>query len=230
MSTPDPEILTIPPATAATPDLVCWLWAAYPEHRGRLPVRKIAADLGVSERTIRRWIADGAGRDFDAETQARIAQRAILRGKGTYLWPDLDEGSLIRHQAVAANAEISLRAILNDRYPLAWDNPDNGTMTPHDVVMVHYPRAHVFAIAAINDPKSRQHLERRAEILRVEPQPNKWAALLVKHRALATMAEHRCITPRRLVPRGRTDTWREAGGPAKLRAPRDPHALLHTTG
>ncbi|MGL5827627.1 MAG: hypothetical protein ACRCYU_22900, partial [Nocardioides sp.] len=49
--------------------------------------------------------------------------------------------------------------------------------------------------------------------------PNKFAAIALKHEILTRFDEHRCITPRRLVPTGRTETWRETGGSATIRRP-----------
>lgn len=55
MTATTPNVL-IPPATPATPDLICWLWAAFPPKDGRLHVARIADGLSVSPTTIRRWI------------------------------------------------------------------------------------------------------------------------------------------------------------------------------
>lgn len=78
----------IPPATPAPTDLFCWLWAAYPPTpAGRLSSGRIAASLGVSARTLRRWISDDRTDLLTPRQRAQLSRRAILRGRGTYLWP-----------------------------------------------------------------------------------------------------------------------------------------------
>jgi hypothetical protein len=79
-------------------------------------------------------------------------------------------------------------------------------------------RADVYGVAVISAGKSRARLEKAAEILQVRHVPNKYAGLLIKHAIQATRAGHRCIAPRSLVPIGRTETWRENGGPGRLPA------------
>lgn len=82
-STPIEDL--IPEATPATPDLICWLWAAFPPTSGRLHMARIADGLGVSDRTIRRWVRDAAQLHLDHQGMVLVEQRAILRGRGTYL-------------------------------------------------------------------------------------------------------------------------------------------------
>ena len=68
----------IPPATGATPDLLCWIWAAFPPRQGHINKTRVAEALGVSRRTLGRWIEDADGRRFDPNTQTVLARRAIL--------------------------------------------------------------------------------------------------------------------------------------------------------
>ena len=111
---------TLPIATPATADLVCWLWAAFPPRDGQLHLRRIADVLGVSPTTIRRWIADSTGRSFDTQTQRYLARRAILRGRGTYLWPPLDPTTQERTAGERANAINATLSISRGIYPPAW--------------------------------------------------------------------------------------------------------------
>lgn len=205
----------IPTATAATPDLVCWIWAAFPPYRGHINKTRVAEGLGVSRRTLGRWLDDAEGRRFDRQTQASLARRAILRGRGTYLWPDLDEMSLFRTRSEARNAYTAFRAIREGVIPDAWQS--NTTLLSHDVIQVYYERAHVYGIAVVSNEKAYAKIVKAGEVIQVRHAPNKYAGLLLKHALLATKVEHRCIPPRSLVKIGRTETWREAGGPGRLR-------------
>jgi hypothetical protein len=205
----------IPPATAATPDLVCWIWAAFAPHRGRINKSHVAEALGVSVRTLGRWLADADDRAFDAATQGRLAQRAILRGRGRYLWPDLDTASVFRTQSGARNAYTAYRSIREGVVPDAWRS--NTTLLPHEVIQVYYPAAHVYGVSVVSNEKARAKVVRIGDVLQIRHAPNKYAGQLLKHALLTSKAEHRCIAPRSLVPVGRTDTWREFGGAGHLR-------------
>lgn len=221
----------IPAATAATPDLVCWIWAAFPPYRGHINKTRVAEALGVSRRTLGRWLDDAEGREFDRDTQAALSRRAILRGHGTYLWPDLDEMSLFRTRSEARNAYTAYKAIQADVIPAAWR--DNTTLLPHDVLQISYERAHVFGVAVSvvhNTKKTRAKIENTGGLVfRSHRAENKYAALMLKHTLLAQKTEHRCIPPRSRVKIGRTETWREAGGPYDWREAGDPYDLSKAT-
>lgn len=212
-TTPDPG--EVPQATPAAPDLVCWLWAAFTPYRGRLNAAGIARQLGtVSASTIRRWIAAADGTTIEPALRATLAQRAILRGRGTYLWPDLDHASRYRTDNEAANARTAFSAIEAGHYPDAWDT--NGTMDDHQVLLLWIPTAHVYRVAVLRSMAQRARLERDTELVQLVHVPNKYAGLVIKHRLYERIADHRCIAPAGLVPRGRTDTWREDGGAPRL--------------
>ena len=211
-----PDFELVPEATPATPDLVCWIWAAFPPHRGTINQTRVADALGVSRRTLGRWLADAQDRSFDKQTRAELARRAILRGHGTYLWPDLDPATRYRNHGQTRNAYIAYQAITDDTYPDAWRT--NGTLDEHQVLQLWYPDAHVYGIAVVSNDKALAKIKKDAEILQVRHTPNKYAGLLIKHALQATRAGHRCIAPRTLVKTGRTETWRENGGPGRLPA------------
>lgn len=206
---------TVPRATVATPDLVCWVWAAFPPYRGRINRTHVAEALGVSRRTLSRWLEDADDRAFDAATQGKLSQRAILRGRGSYLWPDLDEASLFRTQSGARNAYTAYRSIAEGVIPEAWRS--NTTLLPHEVIQVYYPAAHVYGVSVVSNEKARAKVVRIGEVLQIRHAPNKYAGQLLKHAVLMSKQQYRCIAPRSLVPVGRTDTWREDGGPGRLR-------------
>lgn len=197
---------TIPEATASTPDLVCWLWAAFPPRNGQLHLRRIADALAVSPSTIRRWVSDAQDREFDEDTQRYLTRRAILRGRGTYLWPDLDTASVHRTTGEATNAGTATAAIEDGRYPAIWDS--NGTLETHHVLEVAYPAAHVAGVAVVRTQAARRRIERTGTITKATPAPHKYAGLQIKHQILGPHRDQRCIPPRSLVPTGRTDTWR----------------------
>ena len=207
---------TLPIATPATADLVCWLWAAFPPREGQLHLRRIADVLGVSTTTIRRWIADPTGRSFDTQTQRYLARRAILRGRGTYLWPPLDPTTQERSAGDRANAINATLSINRGIYPPAWKT--NGTLTSYTVLVVRYPRAHVFGVHTVRTDKARTRIDRESELVDEISARHRYEALALKHVLLDTVTELRCIAPATLVPTGRTDTWRARDHrPSRLR-------------
>ena len=210
------ELELVPEATPATADLVCWIWAAFAPFRGTINKTRVAGALGVSPRTLGRWIHDAESRSFDKQTQAELSRRAILRGRGSYLWPDLDPATRYRTHGQARNAFIAYQAIVDETFPEAWRT--NGTLVEHQVLQLWYPDAHVYGIAVVSNEKALAKIKKEAETLQVRHAPNKYAALLIKHALQATRVGDRCIAPRSLVKIGRTETWRENGGPGRLPA------------
>lgn len=68
-------------------------------------------------------------------------------------------------------------------------------------------------MTASRDPKTqRRLLAAGGEVVAEVTVPNRYAADAAKQAALETVDGHRCVAPRSLVPIGRTDCWREAGG------------------
>lgn len=210
---PDADQLVVPEATPAAADLVCWIWAAVPPKQGRIHVSRAADAFGVSEQTLRRWLADAADRELNEVGIRRATQLAILRSKGHLLWPDLDVSSRARSAAKHRYAVRCLQLIAGDpgRIPTEWHR--DGRLEPHQVLLVSYPRAHAYAITATRDPKTRRRLVAGGGEVVVEVTvDNRYAADLAKYTALRSADAHRCVAPRSLVPIGHTDCWREAGG------------------
>lgn len=209
----------IPPATPATPDLICWLWAAFPPRNGQLHTARIAQALGVSQRTIQRWTQTQTQTPHLTRAQtAALHRRAILRGRGTYLWPDLDPATLARHQAQLTNAQACLDLILDDptRTPPAWRT--NTYLQPYTLTQVYYPKAHVYGVSINHTKKAIAKLHNHGDVISEITLPERFTALIAKHEILHSRSDARCITPRGLVPIGHTDTWRAAGGPVDVRA------------
>lgn len=217
MTPPSDELLDLPLADPATPDLVCWLWAAIPHRDGRIHVATAAKALDVSESTIRRWLKAPGEWELTPASIARLKQRAILRGRGHYLWPALDQGSRDRANAQLDVALASLAMQRGDpaRIPPTWHT--TGALKPHQVHLVHYPAAHVYAVAVTSSPKTFQRLQRLgAQFLTTRKVASKWEAWTIKHTALAKAADRRCIVPAAMLSVGRTDTMLEVGGPIRL--------------
>lgn len=203
----------IPEATPAAADLVCWIWAAVPPKHGRIHVARTADAFGVSEQTLRRWLADAADRELNEVGIRRATQLAILRSKGHLLWPDLDVSSRARAAAKHRYAIRCLQLIAGDpgRIPTEWHR--DGRLEPHQVLLVSYSQAHAYAVTATRDPKTRRRLlAGGGEIVAEVTADNRYVADLAKYTALEAVDGHRCVAPRSLVPIGHTDCWREAGG------------------
>ena len=198
----------VPQATPATADLICWIWAAVPPKEGRVHVSRAARSFRVSERTMRRWIR--AQRELDDTYMRRAKQLAILRGHGVIQWPTLDPASAFRADAAHRYANHAAQLITNDpaRIPPSWQ--DNGYLEEHQVLLVYWPRARVYTVNVTRTRKSRTRITSNAGVILNETTaPNLYAANLIKYRTLETHAEQRCITPRVLVPSGRTEAWRQ---------------------
>src|SRR5699024_7657797 len=126
---------TIPAATPAANDFVCWLWAAFPQRDGTINISHVARALGVSRSTVRRWIASGQPH-LSRGQQTMLTRRAILRGRGHYLWPRLDSDSRERAQLQLDYALRCAHLIRSEpeNVPPAWR--DNGTLEPHVVYLL----------------------------------------------------------------------------------------------
>lgn len=213
------QVDTLPEATPATPDLLCWMWAAIPPKAGRLHVARVAAALNVSDSTIRRWIKTAGERPIDPTALTTLRRRAILRGRGQFLWPSLDlatrERAWVLHQDALAGQQLITEAP-ND-VPVAWLT--GNALKPHEVMLVYYPTARVHGVASAATPDSARKIRRNGgEILETVLAPNRYAARIIKAASLEQASEHRCIPPRSLVPTGRTETWRQAAGVVTLAA------------
>lgn len=214
--TVQPELWKIPPATPATSDFVCWLWAAFPQREGQLNLTRVAAALEVSRTTVRRWIAADDPK-LTHQQRVMLVRRSILRGRGHMLWPTLDPASRRRSEL---NLQYALRCdqtIRQDPSDVPPEWRTNGTLERRDVHLLYFPRAHVFGVAAVTAEKSLAKLLRFGDIVESTTAPNKFAAIALKHLTMERVDDARCVVPRALVPTGRTETWLETAGQPKLR-------------
>lgn len=200
------------PATPAAPDLICWLWAAFPPRDGQLHVSRIAAGLGVSQTTIRRWIKQADQTELNHAGMVILKRRAILRGRGHYMWPEADPATLRRTVDQLRMAETTLQNI-TDRGPTQRQR-SRGLDQPHDVHLVYYPAAHVYGLSSSRHVKTKPRLRHTGgEILDSITLPTEPSAVIAKAQILLQLEDARCIAPRTLVPRHRTETWLETTGP-----------------
>lgn len=218
----DREHLQIPPALPATPDMICWLWAAIPHRNGTVHVAKAAQLLGVSTTTVYRWMKQADERNFTADSIPRLKQLAILRGHGTILWPDLDPVTRARADRYRSDAEGAHRLIVDDpdRIPDGWRT--NGATDPHTVWHLWSPAARVYGLASGGSISMARKIARRAAlaetvVIEEVTVTNRYAARVLKYRVLDAVDEHRCLPPAQLIPYGRTESWRLTGGEVDLR-------------
>lgn len=227
-----PKEELLPETTPATPDLICWLWAAVesrtvtdPEtgdQEQRLNISAIARAFKVSRTTVRRWIAH-ADDDVRQVTsvamqeamlsrpvEAQAASLARQRGKGRYLWPSPDPVTARRAEARAYRATRDAQMLANhpDRAPEAWSK--TGVLLPHEVLLCYWPHADAWTIAVTHNDKIPHRIRRfGGEIVSSVSRPNRWASEALKFDIFDIIAEHRAITPRALIPLGHTDAWRD---------------------
>ncbi len=197
--------------SAVSSNLYCWLWAAFPPKRGRLDVPRAAKALGVSPSTVWRWLRK-PDHELSRERMVALHRRAILRGRGHYLWPPVDAATLRRGRHAATTAERSLTRTPSDR------DAKIGRTLPHVVELIYYPRAHVYGLTAHQTHKHSQRIRNRGGItLDTIECPSYWAAVLLREQLLDQVgAEHRVIAPSDMVRTGRTHTWLEKAGRPSL--------------
>ena len=206
----------LPEATPAAADFICWLWAAFrPNRDGNLPTTKAAQTLGVSPSTVRRWVRDPDKAKITRPRRTALARRAILRGRGHYLWPEADPNTVERSEAATRHARAAL-ANLHEIGPTQRDR-SRGILEDHTVYLLHYRHAHVYGLLSTRGTKHLPKAVRAgADVIEQITVPNEHAAIILKADILKRVGEARCIAPRALVPTGRTETWRETAGPVKL--------------
>lgn len=210
------DVVDLPLAQPATPDLVCWLWALAGKS-GKVNVNTAAKALSVTPGTVRRWLRDPQLWELTPAALATLRQHAILKGRGTYLWPPLDQTTIDRSrgQLAAASANLTLLRESPGRVPDTWH--ETGVFTTHLVHVLHFPRAHVYSVAVTSSPKTLARLKKlNADVVAVRAVSNKWQAWYLKHKTLERVPDRRCIVPAQMVPLGRTETVRESGGPPRL--------------
>lgn len=192
-------------------DLMLWIKAAIPpKPNGHVDRTRAAQRLGISERTLSRWLADPTR--VPQAAIKRLHQLAILRGHGTILWPQPPAEALDRDRQLAEYATRAVADITNDTNLDFWNGPDQDRLQKHTFYLIHYPRAHVYGTSIAQHAKSLARLKRAgARITEQRELPNYWMAQAVKM-TLLQQQQHkglRCVTPKSLVPIGRSELWRE---------------------
>lgn len=206
----------IPPSTPAESDFLCWLWAAFPQREGRLNFTRIGEGLGVSRTTVRRWVTTNKPR-LTRQQYVTLVRRAILRGKGHMLWPPLNP-IYDRRAELAREHALQCARLIRDRpqdIPPEWR--ENGTLNTRRVMLLYFPRAHVYGVASVSHEKAAAKVLRHGDLIEETTAPNKYAGIVLKQLTLERVDEARVIVPRALVPTGRTEVWLETAGAPKLR-------------
>lgn len=196
-------------------ELEIWLRAAFKSPAtGRLPTVQAGKALGVTPRTIRRWVS--REQELTRARQVRLIQRAILRGRGEYLWPALPSHRAQFEERVVAKSVRRHLLIRDhpDQVPQAWR--DNGTLRRHDVLLVWYPKAHVYGLTVASHLKTTERAYRNGQIVKQTTASNRYEAQVLKLLTLQRVLDYRCVAPRSLVKTGHTETWRASGGVPSL--------------
>ena len=198
-------------ATKAAPDIVCWLLAAVPPNpRGGVNAARAAQVLGVNPSTVYRWLKTAEERTFEPEARAILARYAVLRGHGSYLWPDIDAATAARHATYLADALAGLANLA--RNPDAYTDWRPAT-TPAEVIVYHHPGAKVYGVAYATTATNRRRILRGgATIVSSRQVPTTIEARAIKYATLEAAGTERCIAPRELVGDGRTEVWRQRAG------------------
>ena len=195
--------------TNATNDVLIWIQAAIPpKPNGHINRPRAAEQLGISERTLQRWIADPERMPLEAKL--RMRQLAILRGRGRILWPR-PAPSVFEAEAKLADYAIRAVADITDDIDLDfWKGPKENRLEPHQLTLIHFPHAHVHAITIAQDRKAVQRLQRKGAVAtETRMLDNYWQAQAVKYTMLTQLRSRRCIVPSTVIPLSRTHTWRE---------------------
>lgn len=209
-----PALEEVGRATPATPDLLCWLWAAVPPKNGRLHFARCAEVLGVHPSTVRRWVKTAHEREWNDTAMNVLRPRAFLRGRGHPLWPPMDPASVAREQRTRTQAER--RADLIEAGDRSWNDP--AALEPHTVAVMHHRHAHVYGVvtAGSSGEMITRATRRGSTVVATTTAEHKYAAVMAKARILDEMADARCIPPRGLLTIGRTETWHHRAGVPSL--------------
>jgi hypothetical protein len=207
----DVDLVELPRVTTAAPDLNCWIWAATPQYRGKINITRAADRFGVSRTTMRRWLNQPGRHQLTSKQIIRAQQLAILRGRGTILWPDLDPGSRRRLDHAHRNAEQAAQVIADQPELIPPDWTTNHTLDSHSVLLIWWPYARAYSITTTRSGKTLAKIQSArylGEIVQQVATPNRYAADVIKYQTLINYSEFLCITPRALIPFGRTEALR----------------------
>ena len=162
-----------------------------------------AAAMGVTRRTVQRWLHADHGRSLAHIPPRRLAQLVQL------LLPSAETRSREEQQARYARRAISGLNLPRKMGVLpAWER--QRWLEPHLVVVVevrvHRLRIRQLAIARA-EPSKLQELRRRGKIVDQAPVPTRFHATLLVHRALSELAAWRFQAQPDQVGQGFTQAW-----------------------
>jgi transcriptional regulator with XRE-family HTH domain len=170
--------------------------------RGRLDTRAAAEDLGVSRRTVQRWL-HGAADEPPAIPAARLAQIIELSR------PDPEVLEQERRDAQYAREAIRSVALPRGRGILpAWR--ERQWIEPHLVAVVEVPRTGLglrqVAVTRVAG-RALQDLHRRGQVLDFTTVETRFHATALAHELLRMLDPWRVQPPASLVKQAPTRTW-----------------------
>ena len=199
-------------------DLHCWLRAAIPPRAdGTIDVRRTADRFGVSPTTVRRWLKLTGAARLDPAYLNRALQLAILRGRGTILWPAPDPSTHAREDSAYRYALRCAELIRSEpnNVPSSWGGL--GHLDTHLVLLAWWPHARVWTVTTTREERTlRKILNHGGEITVEITAPNEYAAEVIKYRTLDHFADRRCVTPRYLVYLGHSESIRHGDPDVQL--------------
>lgn len=184
--------MSTPPTTATAHLVTQGAWGGTAEA---------AQALGVSRRTVQRWLAGDPGQParIPAARWEQLHQSAAPSTE--QLQTEQDTARLARRDALVVGTRV--RSVEQDHWA------QNGWDKHHAVVVIRkdIPAGALFQIALYRPTHSKTlEINRRGEVIDLVLTPSKFHAQLVVHRVLSRRAQWR-ITARRWFPRGWTQVW-----------------------
>lgn len=95
-------------------------------------------------------------------------------------------------------AQVCLDRIASGEALAKWST--DGTLEPHTVLLVHFPKAHVYGVASTRTSKGRARVLSKVTVVQEVTVANKYIAILAKELTLATHHQHRCVAAASCFP------------------------------
>lgn len=167
-----------------------------PGKRGHVDAAKVAAELGVSTRTVQRWVRG----PLPASRRAQF-ERLVLPG----------DPAIEQEERELAYAREALRDVYGLGSPMNPDWAKEGWLEPHLLAVVEFDRLGVCVprLAIANGgTKMRERLRAGGGVIVDQDLfPNRFAAQIAKAELLESVRRWRVVMPHGLLARGRTEAW-----------------------
>ena len=170
-------------------------------RRGGVNTQAAAAEMGVSARTVQRWL-HGAPRSLAHIPPARREQLLAMLVPSTW--------TLRREQQTADQAVGAIEQVRAHDPLVSQEWTAQRWLEPHRVVILDTPirHLHIRQVAfCLDEPRRVAALHRRGRVVQQVTVPSRFHATVIVHRILDQVGPWRYTATRSQVKRGYTWTW-----------------------